>query len=336
MATSAEIAYYSYLYAVVDKRNFKKVTAYIRSAVMLGKFFGYAVAQIIVTFDNGAYLLLNQITLASVSVTFVISLILQFHKTPDNTLMPDTVQPHDAEFHETRAQKTVPKMSKNVLSELLEAFRDPTVLSWSIWWALASCGMYQVQNYSQSLWSPMHKAGQFMGNGVMECITTLSTTLLTFGLQYVSFNWKKHSSTVFLTTSIFSSLLLAGMAFIQNIFVSYFFYILNSTLYHVLIAAASTTIAAQLQSSKYSLIFGFNTFVALFLQTALTFAVADKHGMNLPIITQFYVYSGYFAVLALLFVPFAIFQKRFIPDEDCEDSEDSGEDKGTNNELVRM
>ncbi|CAD5205861.1 unnamed protein product [Bursaphelenchus okinawaensis] len=321
LATSAEIAYYSYLYAVVDKRNFKKVTAYIRSAVMLGKFFGYTVAQTIVSLEIGSYLLLNQITLGSVTVTLIISLFLQFHKTPDNTRIADSVHPNDADFHEARTQNTVPRISTNLISELLEAFRDPTVLSWSIWWALASCGMFQVQNYSQSLWAPMQKDGQFMGNGLMECVTTLSSTLLTFGLQYTSFDFKKHSSTVFLSTSIFSAILLAGMASIQIIWFSYFFYIFNLTLYHVLIAAASNTIAAQLHSSKYSLIFGFNTFVALILQTGLTFTVADKRGLHLPIVTQFYVYSGYFAILALLFVPFAVFGKRLVDNEKGDDSE---------------
>lgn len=37
---------------------------------------------------------------------------------------------------------------------------------------------------------------------------------------------------------------------------------------------------------SYALIFGFNYFIALVLQTILTFVVADEHGLNLDIRTQ--------------------------------------------------
>lgn len=59
------------------------------------------------------------------------------------------------------------------LQSLLCAFKKRTVLLWSIWWALASCGTYQVANYAQTLWGPMQHDGQFIGNGFVECSNTL-------------------------------------------------------------------------------------------------------------------------------------------------------------------
>lgn len=47
----------------------------------------------------------------------------------------------------------------------------------------------------------------------------------------------------------------------------------------------------QLDSTSYGLIFGWNTFLALFLQTILTFAVADKRGFSLPIRTQVLLFA---------------------------------------------
>lgn len=48
----------------------------------------------------------------------------------------------------------------------------------------------------------------------------------------------------------------------------------------------SANIASALTSANYGLIFGWNTFVAVALQTILTLAVADSHGWNLPIRKQ--------------------------------------------------
>ncbi|VDN87437.1 unnamed protein product [Brugia pahangi] len=57
----------------------------------------------------------------------------------------------------------------------------------------------------------------------------------------------------------------------------------------------------QLDSASYGLVFGWNTFLALLLQTILTFAVADKHGFSLSIRTQFFVYGYYFALVSIMF-----------------------------------
>lgn len=48
----------------------------------------------------------------------------------------------------------------------------------------------------------------------------------------------------------------------------------------------STNIATELTAASYGLVFGSNTFVALFLQTILTLIVVDEHGLALDIRTQ--------------------------------------------------
>lgn len=48
----------------------------------------------------------------------------------------------------------------------------------------------------------------------------------------------------------------------------------------------SANIASELTASNYGLVFGWNTFVAVLLQSILTFAVADSHGFNLAIRAQ--------------------------------------------------
>ena len=48
----------------------------------------------------------------------------------------------------------------------------------------------------------------------------------------------------------------------------------------------SAQLALQVDHKSYALIFGFNTFLALILQTILTLAVADEHGLALSVKKQ--------------------------------------------------
>jgi hypothetical protein len=60
IASSADVAYYSYLYAVVSKKHYRRTTSYIRTASMLGKFLAYSLGQLLISTELGDYLLLNQ------------------------------------------------------------------------------------------------------------------------------------------------------------------------------------------------------------------------------------------------------------------------------------
>lgn len=132
-------------------------------------------------------------------------------------------------------------------------------------------------------------------------------------LQYTKFNWNKHSKQVFIISSIISSLLLFGMAVTTSVWFSYLFYIINTSIYQMLITAASNTIAGQIDSAKYSLVFGFNTFIALVLQSILTVIVTK--GLFLDIQTQFIVYAAYFMIIAFVFIIFVVIAKMLCKNE---------------------
>uniref|UniRef100_A0A914YRE9 Uncharacterized protein n=1 Tax=Panagrolaimus superbus TaxID=310955 RepID=A0A914YRE9_9BILA len=308
LASSAEIAYYSYMYAVVDRKHYKKITSYTRAAKMVGKFFAYSLAQIFITTGFGSYLLLIQITFGAVFVVFFISLFLPPIAKP--RLQGEIVEIQElkknniSQISETNHSSSFFKDIKQKLSIFKE---NETVLIWSIWWALASCGTFQISNYVQTLWARLQNDGQFVGNGMVECVNTLLGAIITFYLQYIKFEWKKYGEFIFFTSSLAISISLLGMSEINNIFILYGLYLFTDCIYHMLIAAASNIIASQLNSASYSFIFGFNTFIALIFQTILTFLVTDKHGFALKIQDQFRIYSGYFLIMALLFcIPFGL------------------------------
>ncbi|KAK3576846.1 hypothetical protein CHS0354_002640, partial [Potamilus streckersoni] len=60
-------------------------------------------------------------------------------------------------------------------TEIREIYSTKVVMIWSVWWALASCGNFQVGNYIQNLWkviSPQHKSMKIY-NGAVDAAATL-------------------------------------------------------------------------------------------------------------------------------------------------------------------
>lgn len=63
MAT--EVAYFTYIYAKVDRSHYQKVTSHTRASLLCGKFLAATSGQIIYTFDLMDYRQLNYLTLTS-------------------------------------------------------------------------------------------------------------------------------------------------------------------------------------------------------------------------------------------------------------------------------
>ncbi|EFO16653.1 hypothetical protein LOAG_11851, partial [Loa loa] len=172
-----------------------------------------------------------------------------------------------------------------ILQQLKIFKQNKNVLKWSIWWALTSCGFYQITNYVQSLWATMQNISDNF-NGITECINTLIGAIISFSLQYINKDWTVHDELIISITTAIITLLLIIMSQIKLIIIAYINYVIITAIYNLLMTAACATIASELNSASYGFIFGFNTFVALLLETIITFAFADKYGFALPIREQ--------------------------------------------------
>ncbi|KAL3070037.1 hypothetical protein niasHT_033547 [Heterodera trifolii] len=80
ISTAAGIAYNTYLYAVVHKKHYKKVTSYLRMATMVGKFLAFCAGQVLISTGIGDFMLLNQLTLFVSSSLIPIVLLLPMPK----------------------------------------------------------------------------------------------------------------------------------------------------------------------------------------------------------------------------------------------------------------
>lgn len=123
-----------------------------------------------------------------------------------------------------------------------------------------------------------------------------------FAVGYIKISWSTWGE---LTLSLFSLLIAAAvyiMDTVGNIWVCYASYVVFRIIYMLLITIATFQIAANLSMERYALVFGVNTFIALALQTLLTLIVVDASGLGLEITTQFFIYAGYFALIAVVFL----------------------------------
>uniref|UniRef100_A0A8C3YK56 Solute carrier family 19 member 2 n=1 Tax=Catagonus wagneri TaxID=51154 RepID=A0A8C3YK56_9CETA len=188
-------------------------------------------------------------------------------------------------------------------NDFLICYSSRTLLCWSVWWALSTCGYFQVVNYAQGLWEqvmPSRHASIY--NGAVEAVSTLLGAVAVFAVGYIKISWSTWGE---VTLSLFSLLIAAAvyiMNTVGNIWACYASYVVFRIIYMLLITIATFQIAANLSMERYALVFGVNTFIALALQTLLTVIVVDASGLGLEITAQFFIYAGYFALIAVVFL----------------------------------
>lgn len=344
-ATATEIAYYSYIYSVVDPSRYQKVTSYSRTATLVGFTVGSVLGQILVSVAGWCLFSLNVISLTCVSVAFAVAWFLPmpqkslfFHHvhptcqgvngikvqnggiTQNGALVNDTVASHhlpgweDIEskiplhVEEPPTEEPEPPADRLLVlkvlwSDFLVCYSSRPLLCWSVWWALSTCGYFQVINYAQGLWEqvmPSRHAAVY--NGGVEAVSTLLGAVAVFTVGYIKISWSTWGE---MTLSLFSLLIAAAvytMDTADNIWVCYASYVVFRIIYMLLITIATFQIASNLSMERYALVFGVNTFIALALQTLLTLIVVDASGLGLDITTQFLIYAGYFALIAVVFL----------------------------------
>ena len=56
----------------------------------------------------------------------------------------------------------------------MQSYRNTTLLRWSIWWALSTCGWLLVVNYIQNLWDLILPSSDYeVYNGAVESVATV-------------------------------------------------------------------------------------------------------------------------------------------------------------------
>lgn len=184
IVSSTEVAYFTYIYAKVDREHYPKVTSYTHSAFLAGKFFAGLLGQILVELEAMNYHQLNYISLGSVSIALVFSVLLPrvqqsiyFHRESEVVLEDDSGIPDGGGGIRKMDFWEKLKATKKYMSEdLRAAYSNMYVVKWTVWWAVAYAGHLLVGNFIQSLWEVVAEEGgegKPKYNGAVEAGQTL-------------------------------------------------------------------------------------------------------------------------------------------------------------------
>ncbi|XP_056298690.1 thiamine transporter 1-like isoform X2 [Pseudoliparis swirei] len=192
-----------------------------------------------------------------------------------------------------------PQVLLRLWRDVCRCYSSRRLLSWSVWWAAASCGYNQTANYVQVLWEhvqPAQNASVYHGG-----VEAVSNLLAAYGIGFSAVRWERWGELAVGGCSGLQAAALFLMTFSGSIWLCYAGYVAFKCLHLLLITIATFQVAADLSMERYALVFGVNTFGALVLQTIITSVVVDRGGLGLGIIAQFTINAGFFSVIAVVY-----------------------------------
>ena len=132
IATSTEVAYYTYIYAKVPKSSYQKVTSFTRVAILLGRFVSGVSSQLLVSgsrigLPSLDYRQLNYLSLISVSLATIVSFLLP---KVSRTLYFHRQDPSKEQIVKPLGNEEYDEESENI-RQILESSND-TQVRWAI------------------------------------------------------------------------------------------------------------------------------------------------------------------------------------------------------------
>uniref|UniRef100_A0A915BEA1 Battenin n=2 Tax=Parascaris univalens TaxID=6257 RepID=A0A915BEA1_PARUN len=313
VASASEVAFYSYIYAKLEKVHYKKVTSWTRAAFMAGRCGSYMLGQTLVLTHLGDIFLLQYIGCGL--ACFVLALAIFMPPVHWKTVLErireanncghSSVRPTNHQRSEFTEPETygdyVRFRLRNMCSGLLHVYSIRSVRKWSVWWAMTTAMSIQVAQYAQVLWGEADRHDGQSLNGFAEAAYTAISTAAILLMNAVSINWDKWGEAALMLISALHSSILVLYSQTQSIYVMYACYVAYRSLYQVMITIAQWNLARKMIEESYGLVFGLNTFIALAMQTALTLTVSDKRGLGMNVRNQYLVYAGCHVVIGVIF-----------------------------------
>ncbi|KAK3531286.1 hypothetical protein QTP70_015754, partial [Hemibagrus guttatus] len=213
VVTACEVAYFSYIYSVVDLQFYLKATSFCRSAQLIGYTVGSVAGQILLSLELMSYYYILVFTLVLISISSIAVLLLPmpstsmfFHqskrrekdlnqevdcseeeKTVETDCTSGSVDVEMMENTQKDSQEVVQeepgadveksgfrKTMLQLWSDFRCCFSSTEMLIWSVWWAMATCGYNQTVNYVQALWETVEPSkNSTLYNGGVEAMSNL-------------------------------------------------------------------------------------------------------------------------------------------------------------------
>ncbi|KAF5902947.1 folate transporter 1, partial [Clarias magur] len=304
---AARVAYSSYIFSLVPANMYQHVASYSRSSVLLGVFISSVTGQLCKSLTEISYGTLSAISLGFVSFGLLLSTCLPWpkqslffnknHRHTDRAATQselDKMKPDEVVIQSAGAcssRKTFFSMDSvfiQMLKEIRNVVKVPSLRLWSLWWVFNSAGYYLVVFYVHILWNMLDQATdqKHVYNGGVEAASTLLGALTSFVAGFVKIKWNVWSELVIGVITAAQAGLLLLMGTTTNIWVCYMAYILFRGFYQFLVPIATFQIASSLTKELCALVFGINTFLGTILKTVITLILVDKRGLGLPVHSQ--------------------------------------------------
>ncbi|XP_055626314.1 thiamine transporter 1-like [Toxorhynchites rutilus septentrionalis] len=321
---AADVAFWSYIYASVDRSYYQKITSYTRSASLVGKFAAAVSSQLLLFYGLVTdYLDLNYLSLAVQTCTTAIALFLP--PAPKSVYFNRQPAKKDQNLNEpvsnargTETPTSDPDAEKLTPMELLwyhikSSYSTFVVLRYSLWYALESCIYYQTMLYAQVLWRTIAntRSTGVLWNGAVEAVLTICSAIITFSAGFVPEEALKVPNTLLgLSWISFAQggiLLLAALA--PNLWVAYGSHIVFSALHSFTVTLLNAEIAKNICRDSFGLVFGINASVGSVLQILVTLVVVNGLS-NTDVVGQFIIFGGICGAIGLLFWTFLLIELR--------------------------
>lgn len=184
------------------------------------------------------------------------------------------------------------------------SYKHKTVVLWSFYYAITLCFYVQITSYIQVLWISIDDTQEVIYNGAVDAILTLLGAGVSLLAGKIHMNFLRKQNRTLLVLILMSSLqgIFVLMAATSNTLMScYIFYICFGVAYAFGITICATEIATNLAEDTFGLIFGFNTLIALVVQTTITLSVVSS-GFKLSPMGQYQVYGYFYIALATVYL----------------------------------
>lgn len=184
------------------------------------------------------------------------------------------------------------------------SYTNKMVVLWSFYYAIALCFYIQITAYIQVLWIYIDDTQTVIYNGAVDAILTLfgaAVSILAGKIQINFLQSKSHTLLVLIVISCVQGAFVILAAQSRTLLLCYIFYISFGVSYAFGITICATEIAKNLVDDTFGLVFGFNTLVALVVQTCVTLSVVSS-GFKLSPRGQYLVYGYGYVVLAVIYL----------------------------------
>lgn len=321
---AAEVAYFTYIYAKVDKKHYPQVTSHTRAAMFCGKLVASVFAQTVLYFGFMNYRDLNYVTLAAQICATVwafglpkVKTSIYFHRKQSLNLSIGS-HANGNEGSKTVSQSSVNQLStpenqvnlpplKLLWSHFTNAYTNVKVVQWSIWYAVGLCGYLQIISYIQVLWKEIDSRptseSDNIWNGAVDAILTLLAAVFALAAGFI--HGARLNPTLSLLALAVLSILEGGAVLLAcwttSLFWSYTGYVIFGAFYAFAITVSGAEVARYLEEDSFGLVFGINTMAALVLQSILTLVVISETGLGLSIVGQYTVYAFYFIGIGFVY-----------------------------------